>query len=145
MCVLLLGVAVFTVPLLFQASDLKRHENNMHNERKQMNPLQSDAETLQAAAMAAEEQHMDIGSAPWHMLNTSATSWHQNNISSGHWHLGDVICSFFSLLLLWQHFFSSSKTGSDQNQSCDTHGSDQDSRHCFLSWYRHGSDEKQDG
>ncbi|TDG95858.1 hypothetical protein EPR50_G00244540 [Perca flavescens] len=39
-----------------KASDLKRHENNMHNERKQ---LQSDTETLQAAAMAAEEQHLD--------------------------------------------------------------------------------------
>ncbi|KAF1373386.1 hypothetical protein PFLUV_G00260030 [Perca fluviatilis] len=35
------------------------HENNMHSERKQLNPLQSDTETLQAAAMAAEEQHLD--------------------------------------------------------------------------------------
>uniref|UniRef100_A0A3Q4HM09 Zinc finger and BTB domain containing 14 n=1 Tax=Neolamprologus brichardi TaxID=32507 RepID=A0A3Q4HM09_NEOBR len=42
-----------------KASDLKRHENNMHSERKQLNPLQSDTETLQAAAMAAEEQHLD--------------------------------------------------------------------------------------
>uniref|UniRef100_G3N855 Zinc finger and BTB domain containing 14 n=1 Tax=Gasterosteus aculeatus aculeatus TaxID=481459 RepID=G3N855_GASAC len=42
-----------------KASDLKRHENNMHSERKQMNPLQSDTEALQAAAMAAEEQHLD--------------------------------------------------------------------------------------
>lgn len=49
----------FTVLLSFQASDLKRHENNMHSERKQLNPLQSDTETLQAAAMAAEEQHLD--------------------------------------------------------------------------------------
>lgn len=49
----------FTVPLSFQASDLKRHENNMHSERKQLGSLQSDTETLQAAAMAAEEQHLD--------------------------------------------------------------------------------------
>ncbi|KAK1885196.1 Zinc finger and BTB domain containing protein 14 [Dissostichus eleginoides] len=42
-----------------KASDLKRHENNMHSERKQLNPLQSDTETLQAAAMAAEEQHLE--------------------------------------------------------------------------------------
>ncbi|XP_068437457.1 zinc finger and BTB domain-containing protein 14 isoform X3 [Clinocottus analis] len=42
-----------------KASDLKRHENNMHSERKQLNPLQSDTETLQAAAMAAEEQQLD--------------------------------------------------------------------------------------
>ena len=49
----------FSVTLYFQASDLKRHENNMHSERKQLNPLQSDTETLQAAAMAAEEQHLD--------------------------------------------------------------------------------------
>uniref|UniRef100_H3CFJ1 Zinc finger and BTB domain containing 14 n=1 Tax=Tetraodon nigroviridis TaxID=99883 RepID=H3CFJ1_TETNG len=41
-----------------KASDLKRHENNMHSERKQLNSLQSDTETLQAA-MAAEEQHLD--------------------------------------------------------------------------------------
>lgn len=51
--------AEFTVDLYFQASDLKRHENNMHSERKQLNTLQSDTETLQAAAMAAEEQHLD--------------------------------------------------------------------------------------
>uniref|UniRef100_A0A671YCB9 Zinc finger and BTB domain containing 14 n=1 Tax=Sparus aurata TaxID=8175 RepID=A0A671YCB9_SPAAU len=51
--------AEFSVTLYFQASDLKRHENNMHSERKQLNPLQSDTETLQAAAMAAEEQHLD--------------------------------------------------------------------------------------
>lgn len=44
---------------VFQASDLKRHENNMHSDRKQLNPLQSDTETLQAAAMAAEEQHLE--------------------------------------------------------------------------------------
>lgn len=31
----------------------------MHSERKQLNPLQSDTETLQAAAMAAEEQHLE--------------------------------------------------------------------------------------
>lgn len=43
----------------WQASDLKRHENNMHSERKLANPLQSDTEALQAAAMAAEESHMD--------------------------------------------------------------------------------------
>lgn len=49
----------FTVPLSLQASDLKRHENNMHSERKQLGSLQSDTETLQAAAMAAEEQHLD--------------------------------------------------------------------------------------
>uniref|UniRef100_A0A3Q4AIR3 Uncharacterized protein n=1 Tax=Mola mola TaxID=94237 RepID=A0A3Q4AIR3_MOLML len=42
-----------------KASDLKRHENNMHSERKQLNTLQSDTETLQAAAMAAEEQHLE--------------------------------------------------------------------------------------
>ncbi|XP_077410822.1 zinc finger and BTB domain-containing protein 14 [Vanacampus margaritifer] len=42
-----------------KASDLKRHENNMHSERKLSNPLQSDTEALQAAAMAAEESHMD--------------------------------------------------------------------------------------
>lgn len=48
-----------SVHLYFQASDLKRHENNMHSERKQLNTLQSDTETLQAAAMAAEEQHLD--------------------------------------------------------------------------------------
>ncbi|XP_061614361.1 zinc finger and BTB domain-containing protein 14 isoform X2 [Phyllopteryx taeniolatus] len=42
-----------------KASDLKRHENNMHSERKLVNPLQSDTEALQAAAMAAEESHMD--------------------------------------------------------------------------------------
>lgn len=42
-----------------KASDLKRHENNMHSDRKQLNPLQSDTETLQAAAMAAEEQHLE--------------------------------------------------------------------------------------
>ncbi|XP_077480362.1 zinc finger and BTB domain-containing protein 14 isoform X3 [Stigmatopora argus] len=42
-----------------KASDLKRHENNMHSERKLGNPLQSDADALQAAAMAAEESHMD--------------------------------------------------------------------------------------
>ncbi|XP_056869528.1 zinc finger and BTB domain-containing protein 14 isoform X2 [Takifugu flavidus] len=42
-----------------KASDLKRHENNMHSERKQLNTLQSDTEALQAAAMAAEEQHLD--------------------------------------------------------------------------------------
>ncbi|XP_061661373.1 zinc finger and BTB domain-containing protein 14 isoform X1 [Syngnathoides biaculeatus] len=42
-----------------KASDLKRHENNMHSERKLTNPLQSDTEALQAAAMAAEESHMD--------------------------------------------------------------------------------------
>lgn len=42
-----------------QASDLKRHENNMHSERKQLGSMQSDTETLQAAAMAAEEQHLD--------------------------------------------------------------------------------------
>lgn len=47
------------LPLFLQASDLKRHENNMHSERKQLNPLQSDTETLQAAAMAAEEQHLE--------------------------------------------------------------------------------------
>ncbi|XP_058484273.1 zinc finger and BTB domain-containing protein 14 isoform X2 [Solea solea] len=47
-----------------KASDLKRHENNMHSERKQMNPLQSDTETLQAAAMAAEEQQLDMSPAP---------------------------------------------------------------------------------
>ncbi|XP_071370473.1 zinc finger and BTB domain-containing protein 14-like [Centroberyx affinis] len=41
-----------------KASDLKRHENNMHSERKQLN-LQSDTETLQAAAMAAEEQQLE--------------------------------------------------------------------------------------
>ncbi|XP_053716223.1 zinc finger and BTB domain-containing protein 14 isoform X1 [Synchiropus splendidus] len=41
-----------------KASDLKRHENNMHSERKHLN-LQSEAETLQAVAMAAEEQHLD--------------------------------------------------------------------------------------
>lgn len=51
--------AEFTDNLYFQASDLKRHENNMHSERKQLNTLQSDTETLQAAAMAAEEQHLD--------------------------------------------------------------------------------------
>lgn len=51
--------AEFTDILYFQASDLKRHENNMHSERKQLNTLQSDTETLQAAAMAAEEQHLD--------------------------------------------------------------------------------------
>lgn len=50
---------MFKACLYFQASDLKRHENNMHSERKQLNPLQSDTETLQAAAMAAEEQHLD--------------------------------------------------------------------------------------
>ncbi|XP_037136359.1 zinc finger and BTB domain-containing protein 14 isoform X1 [Syngnathus acus] len=42
-----------------KASDLKRHENNMHSERKLANPLQSDTEALQAAAMAAEESHVD--------------------------------------------------------------------------------------
>lgn len=31
----------------------------MHSERKQLSTLQSDTETLQAAAMAAEEQHLD--------------------------------------------------------------------------------------
>lgn len=49
----------FSVTLYFQASDLKRHVNNMHSERKQLNTLQSDTETLQAAAMAAEEQHLE--------------------------------------------------------------------------------------
>ncbi|MEQ2184605.1 hypothetical protein GOODEAATRI_009775 [Goodea atripinnis] len=48
-----------TGPHSGKASDLKRHENNMHSERKQLNPLQSDTETLQAAAMAAEEQHLE--------------------------------------------------------------------------------------
>uniref|UniRef100_H2MZL2 Zinc finger and BTB domain containing 14 n=1 Tax=Oryzias latipes TaxID=8090 RepID=H2MZL2_ORYLA len=42
-----------------KASDLKRHENNMHSDRKQLNPLQSETEALQAAAMAAEEQHLE--------------------------------------------------------------------------------------
>lgn len=56
---ILVGSVVFTVALSFQASDLKRHENNMHSERKQLGSLQSDTETLQAAAMAAEEQHLD--------------------------------------------------------------------------------------
>ncbi|KAM9712660.1 zinc finger and BTB domain-containing protein 14 isoform 1-T4 [Menidia menidia] len=41
-----------------KASDLKRHENNMHSERK-LNTMQSDTETLQAAAMAAEEQQLE--------------------------------------------------------------------------------------
>ncbi|CAL8292366.1 unnamed protein product [Lota lota] len=44
-----------------KASDLKRHENNMHSERKQMSSssggLQTETETLQAAAMAAEAEH----------------------------------------------------------------------------------------
>ncbi|KAM4606329.1 zinc finger and BTB domain-containing protein 14 isoform 2-T2 [Polymixia lowei] len=48
-----------------KASDLKRHENNMHSERKQLaasgstSALQTETETLQAAAMAAEEQQLD--------------------------------------------------------------------------------------
>ncbi|CAL8399743.1 unnamed protein product [Arctogadus glacialis] len=43
-----------------KASDLKRHENNMHSERKQLSSsggLQTETETLQAAAMAAEAEH----------------------------------------------------------------------------------------
>uniref|UniRef100_A0A8C6M8Y1 Zinc finger and BTB domain containing 14 n=1 Tax=Nothobranchius furzeri TaxID=105023 RepID=A0A8C6M8Y1_NOTFU len=49
----------FACQMCDKASDLKRHENNMHSERKQLNSLQSDTETLQAAALAAEEQHLE--------------------------------------------------------------------------------------
>lgn len=44
-----------------KASDLKRHENNMHGDRKSLPSLQSETETLQAAAMAAEETQLDLG------------------------------------------------------------------------------------
>ncbi|CAF87504.1 unnamed protein product, partial [Tetraodon nigroviridis] len=50
-CVCVCVCVCVTDDLYFQASDLKRHENNMHSERKQLNSLQSDTETLQAAAM----------------------------------------------------------------------------------------------
>jgi uncharacterized Zn-finger protein len=45
-----------------KASDLKRHKNNMHSERKQVtsSALQSESEQLQAAAMTAEaEQQLE--------------------------------------------------------------------------------------